>query len=469
MHDVQLEDRLRQALRTEAEALPFTITADELHRRLDERRRDRINLTGILSAAAAIVIVAGIGAVLLADRGQTPPVGTSPSPAPSSTPARSADSGLANVATFAAIRQAIGVEEPVLLQGEDAGDPTISNDLPRTFDVGVVPDAGFHDVAFHCVGRGPFSVGWADPRTGENLGSMEQPSCPEHVEVFTTDQLPAGARLQVRASAQIAWRVVAFTPVPDNAPPMATLPTLEHAMLIAETSVLGEATDELVVRVPDDAEHVSIVAACAGVGSIRIFDGTLRHAADCTAEGTAATVWSAVPPASLELTIEVENVGPVNSAVAAYAYTLGSDPATRFIPPHARVSGGGETATAVLGCGMSFELADGTNAVDDCAPVHPVIPADRAIHVPAGTELTLSIPGWRLTGLTGELVSSAELIEAEGFGVTFASLVDMDGGSDTVTFAAPQAGDWTLKLGISATRDGDRYSVPYLVRVVVEP
>ena len=85
--DRWLEDRLRVALREEAEALPFTLTFADLERRLAERRTMRRRVAGVPAwwAAAALLLLAGaavVGAVLLTEDRTAPP----PPPAPTTIP-----------------------------------------------------------------------------------------------------------------------------------------------------------------------------------------------------------------------------------------------------------------------------------------------------------------------------------------------------------------------------------------------
>jgi hypothetical protein len=82
MRDVQVEDRLRSALRAEGDALPLTITSDELERRLVLRRRERNGRR--MSLIAAGVAVIAIGSALAATGGWFggANVGGSPEPSP---------------------------------------------------------------------------------------------------------------------------------------------------------------------------------------------------------------------------------------------------------------------------------------------------------------------------------------------------------------------------------------------------
>ena len=77
MRDVDIEARLRSALRADAETLPFSITHTELERRLALRRRARDGRR--LSLVAAGVAALAVGSIVVLANGwlRTPPVGQS--------------------------------------------------------------------------------------------------------------------------------------------------------------------------------------------------------------------------------------------------------------------------------------------------------------------------------------------------------------------------------------------------------
>lgn len=92
MHDTNLDERLRSVLRQEGDGIPFTITTDELERRLLLRRRERNGRR--LSLMAAGVAALAVGAIFALNNGllaNAPVVGTdaTPSPAPSTSVAPS--------------------------------------------------------------------------------------------------------------------------------------------------------------------------------------------------------------------------------------------------------------------------------------------------------------------------------------------------------------------------------------------
>jgi hypothetical protein len=87
MHDSQIEQELRTALRAEGEAPPLTITAAELERRLAARRRQANGRR--LSLVAAAVAVVAVGSMVALTNGwlRLPAVGVVPQPSASAAPA----------------------------------------------------------------------------------------------------------------------------------------------------------------------------------------------------------------------------------------------------------------------------------------------------------------------------------------------------------------------------------------------
>ena len=92
MHETNLEERLRSLLRREGDGLPFTITTDELERRLALRRRARNGQRlGLLAAGLAVMAVGSVfalgsgwlrGSNVAADPSASPSAIPAPTPAP---------------------------------------------------------------------------------------------------------------------------------------------------------------------------------------------------------------------------------------------------------------------------------------------------------------------------------------------------------------------------------------------------
>jgi hypothetical protein len=115
--DPRLEARLRTVLRAEADALPFTLRADQVAGRLAERRRARDRRRYAVVAAAAVFAV-GAAAFGLSLGRMTGPAAVTPPPsvAPPSLPAPSSSPSLA--------ADCVPVDDPAVLPGLDLVDGT---------------------------------------------------------------------------------------------------------------------------------------------------------------------------------------------------------------------------------------------------------------------------------------------------------------------------------------------------------
>ena len=157
MHDRSIEERLRSALRSEADALPLTITAEELDRRLSLRRRDRMNRRfGLLAAGVAAIAVTGVFAMTVGPfRGPTVATTPEPSGLPSAVQPSARPSSVPSArpsAPLGAVGQAVLVR-PV---GEDIRRPEAfdvslfdpvdaSTEVIATLPGSILPDDGWLD------------------------------------------------------------------------------------------------------------------------------------------------------------------------------------------------------------------------------------------------------------------------------------------------------------------------------------
>ncbi len=172
MHDTNLDERLRSVLRQEGDSLPFTITTDELERRLLLRRRERNGRR--LSLMAAGLAAVAVGAIFALSNGwlaNAPVVGTdatpsprpttsavpSGTPAPTGTPAPSATARAANPIGEAG--------QAVLVTPTGA-----SSQRPDTFEVTVLDPATLESVPLATI---PGSVIPEDGRLEHDDGPPE--------------------------------------------------------------------------------------------------------------------------------------------------------------------------------------------------------------------------------------------------------------------------------------------------------
>ena len=156
MHDANLEERLRSVLRQEGDGLPFTITAEELERRLALRRRERNGRR--LSLMAAGLAAIAVGTIFALGNGwltNGPAVGTDATPSPdpnasaapsaSPAPAASMQSALPSLAMppGTVVVDVTGKPDTSFISGESV-----------QFEAGIVPPRGQYRVALVCVGGG---------------------------------------------------------------------------------------------------------------------------------------------------------------------------------------------------------------------------------------------------------------------------------------------------------------------------
>ena len=165
MHDTTLEERLRSMLRQEGDSLPFTITPDELERRLQVRRRARNGQRlGLLAAGVAALALGSIFALgsgwlrntnIAADPSPSPTASVAPTPAASASPSAIATPSPATSADPLAALPAIE-RDPASIdyyETEDPGEPSeTSTDLTRRYLDGVRMDAREAGIKVACIG-----------------------------------------------------------------------------------------------------------------------------------------------------------------------------------------------------------------------------------------------------------------------------------------------------------------------------
>jgi len=192
MHDtdMRVEDRLRAALRAEADDLPFTITVDRLARRALERRRTAraTRLGGSLAAAAAVVVAVGIAAYALVNRD------TAPAATPPTATASTASAIPTEVASFEELLPLAAGKGIQVGAGERIGDTAedVSSDETGVRTILTVVAA--------CVGDGDLELQVTD---GTKPYARFRQGCTGEPVVHATNGAPVASAdgLSVRASA----------------------------------------------------------------------------------------------------------------------------------------------------------------------------------------------------------------------------------------------------------------------------
>ncbi|MCI0583034.1 MAG: hypothetical protein L0227_09115 [Chloroflexi bacterium] len=139
-------------------------------------------------------------------------------------------------------------------------------------------------------------------------------------------------------------------------------------------------------------------------------------------------------------------------------------------PPVFVVAADGRRVAADPGCGLGLERANGFTAGDGCNELG-YEPGER-LTVDADEPLGLEIEGWTIVAWSGSCGSLVESDEEDAFEPSGCSLGGFDiqgfegsGNPPPIRFVLP-AGDHVLQLWITATLDGDRFSVPYFAGVL---
>jgi hypothetical protein len=209
MDDELLERRLRAALRSEADRLPFTITAPELERQARRRSGSRSPRLTLLLAAALAIGTIGAGAIIagLADRPAPSPVAdASATPASTATPGTGAilptlDDLMAGDTGTVLAAQAYGPAD-----GSADALPQALNEVLPTVVLGDLAGNGEYAVSVACLGPIPLEVSIVSDAPNQTTdgprfrcdGSIRQ-------QIIRVDG-PAKAFITHRGT--VSWRVV---------------------------------------------------------------------------------------------------------------------------------------------------------------------------------------------------------------------------------------------------------------------
>lgn len=230
MHDTNLEERLRSVLRQEGDGLPFTITKDELERRLALRRRARNGQR--LSLLAAGVAVVAIGAIFAFGngwlRGTNVATVPSPSPAPATTPAPSASADpLAGLPILVQDPESVDFNST-----ESLGDPANTDPVLGSVGLeGVRMEAREAGIKVVCRGPDAAILTWGTERDRTSVASQTIP-CDGAEHSFRYDvsarQPMLGYVLDLQVTPRTGYRVLVESfgstndPVPVALPSFAT-------------------------------------------------------------------------------------------------------------------------------------------------------------------------------------------------------------------------------------------------------
>lgn len=518
MPDSELEDRVRFSLRAKGDALPMTITPEELERRLALRRRDRLGRrAGAVAAAVAILAIGSL--VVTSGRLGLSNVGTGPAPAPTAGVAPS---------------DAVATSEAVTTPSEAAApcenvDPS-QGGQPLTLGMGVSPG----DSILHGGVRGG-SYGWGnkivdgygpgvDPET---LDPVNAGPPARHLEVLASDgyaclvgidadatPIGGGDPLPLLATGSTPRRVSEV-----SLPPVGEWLVRVRAEFATAPPALAWSETYFRVVVPDpsaDWAGDSLPALAAPDGTVLLEDATDFDRPRPWTDKYLLTIAGSIPPRS-EYAVDFICLGylPVNWSIggagdnhfghfASSATTCDGRPVTTVIdggtPPadlevivtgdpgtawHIVVStkaerpeliapsvqmwptdGPGGMASAAEAFAHCVATPDSTSL---CGPSWTTLDDRPNVLVPLGGNATLSLgDGWVID--TARIVAvSADAIGSGADGPEH-SVAFIDTPALEQTFAVLlESGEWIVQVAISASKGSETYTADYYLRVAVTP
>jgi hypothetical protein len=514
VHD-NLEDRIRTVLRTEGDALPLTITPDELERRLALRRRERQGRR--LSLTAAAVAIVAIGSLLAASNGwlRMPGVGTPPeataAPSPSATntpPPTPTEAGL-----------------PCTAIGPNP------NDQPPTVALGATPgDSIAYGGALGAYRLGDRASGDQGGWASIDPGRLERvPATPptERLVVFASapdacltgliaDATPVDSpdaapelvaelsvaptrtiefnkpisgewllRLHVSFETQTgvaAWsetyfRVDATNPVASLGTVLGSLPVLntppgtvfldEHSPNLEPGEATGLTEETLVGRVQPRGMYV-VDVVCLGSSPLRWsighegeVDGLVAADQTCNGEFGGRSVELGIPTADLDVVLQ----GDPATAWRIRVATVVDEPA--FVPPAIRMIEVGNAegaADAAQAYGRCVSTAD---ASDQCAGEWFTLDGARSILVPVGSRLTFALQdGWTIeqARITAAV---ADDVRATPFPHEYSVGFVATGGLHVTIPVELGRGSWIVRVALNASKGGATFGAYYDLALVI--
>jgi hypothetical protein len=517
VHDDDAEDRVRSVLRAEGDALPLTITPDELERRLALRRRARQGRR--LSLTAAAIAVIAIGSLAAASNGWlrlpgvgTPPEATaSPSHSPSATTAPSpatTEGGL----TCTTIESNANDQPPTILLGATPGDSIAYGGALGAYHIG--NRASGEQGAWASIDPARLERVPATPPTERLVVLAGNPDAcliglvvdampvgspdatPQAVAELTTaptrtiefDKPPSGewvarvhatfaTRTGVTAWSETYFRVDATNPaaslgaVLGNLPGLNTPPGLvfvdQHSANLEPAGPTGLTEETVVGRVQPRGMYL-VDVVCVGSSPLRWsigHDGEVDGlvAEDRTCDGTPGerAVELGIPSSDLDVVVQ----GDPATAWRIRVATVLDEPA--FVPPAIRMIEAGNAEGTAGGAQAYGRCVSTPSASDQCAGEWFVLEGARSILVPPGSRLTFSLDdGWtieqaRITAAVTDEVRATALPHEYSVG-----FVATGGGEVTIPVDLGR-GSWIVRVALNASKDGQTFGAYYDLPLVI--
>jgi hypothetical protein len=479
MHDNALEDRLRQVLRAEGDAVPLTITTEQLDLHLRLRRAQRANRRIMLGAAAALVLAVGAGSVaLFANRATTPLVGASQSPG-LETPASTSTAGVFGILGDYGGQVALDFRSDV---SEPNYDPGFGGGFDGAQPVPGLPGAAAYVVTFACLGPSPVTVtiSEADVPSG-TVESDCRTGEPRTMVVAGHSDL--GSDVLVTARANTIWHVVVAIQGASASPSASALAPVGSLGPVADIAPYdgwqtlgrlagpdGDAVATVGGAVPSGVQHLLISAACNGAGTLSITTtanspevGDETQLIDCPASAAAPKRTMPYVATATQFQVKVTISGTVTFQVLVE----GSDVPLHI--PAIPLRHGSDVAMMGWGCG-GISLSWGYSGIDDCATTLPSQPL-QTLELATGDQATVATEGWTFKGVSatcGRIKTdpgSPDLYEAMA---TCPVTAEVKNGAITISGLKSAANPWVLEIQMIATNAaGDQFFGPIYAYVHV--
>jgi hypothetical protein len=512
VHDSQLEDRVRAALRTEGDALPLTIMTAELERRLTLRRRERAGRRLSLSAAgiAAVLVVSVVGVsngwFANQERGASaepseaalPTSGQSSAPTPQpSDDVLDCDVVEPNEADqpplvwmgaspgdsigFFGVLGAYQINSRI--SGEEGGWTSVrAGELqavpagPPVERLGVLTNDSYACLTSLFVEAVPIDQRAATPIEIANIGSaptrvieFARPPLGEwllrvRTEFATIDGAPLWTEMFFRVDARNpdASLGPVLGSLPLIASPPATIFIDQHSEALEPSTPTGETSETLLGQVPPRGQYI-VQAVCAGGPPMRWSIGHegqfgFLAAGDVTCDGRfiELAVDQGLPSAPAEFVIQ----GDPGTAWRFRIFSIADEPS--FIPPPLRLwvtgdpDGLDDAAEAYPRCISTAE------ASDPCSGEWMLIDGAKALLAASGASVTLALPedGWTVDGARVTAVARNQILagqHAPEYSVGFAEV-----GEPEITIPVELGrGSWIIRVALNATRGGETFGAYY--------
>ncbi len=533
MHDDELEARLRDLLGTEGDALPVTVTSEELERRLSLRRRERFGRRfGFVATSAAVIAVVSALALSSGWLGRTS-IGSGPSPAPNVDSGHSQGPAVSipSAGTCEQVDPAALQEPPTLVMGVQPGDAAAIGGLRSAYRLGDrrIGEEGTWDhdsIGFESVlagfGTERMQVFAIDPdvclvglrvvakpsdRMGdESIQLAELTSEPSRMLEF--DKPSAGEWfVQVHAdfataSGTSAWAETFFViDVPDCVPLDASSADLPTVALMS--SFEGDGASHSGAQVAwawkgnvDGAPGTwdGLAAEPDVVATAPGFDGLQVTAGACLVDVRAEallTVFAEVPdpaPTPIDLEIRRGEGSPVVDVVppppggwtvrirAAFPTVDGSEAWSETLFqvssrfPAPGLTIGPEFFEIMAEAGCpSYTLTTGASAADQCGGSFALMEGREPIIVASGAPLEFRLTDGWLIDEARTIAVDSELVARGEFAPEY-SVDFQESVGDTLSLPiALDPGSWIVRITLNGHQQGDTFSAHYDIALTVTP